>query len=86
MARTMRDDNTEIYRMRVSFLQGNGKQGMEIYGPHDQSNQARNHYWTGFTVRREEKQMLRPDENGQLYWHTIRTKYFNGGEGVEWDR
>jgi len=86
MARVMADDCTEIYRMRVTRQFKSGSQVVEVYGPHAQSNQARNYdVWDSRTPRREEKQSLRPDENNQLYWDTIRTAYYAGGENVNWD-
>lgn len=87
MARTMKLDQTDIYRMVVTERRADNSFGVDVYGPHDQSNQARDHeVWTR-GPHRLQKQKLSYSylEGGKLIWSTIRTEYRNGGEKVEWD-
>lgn len=90
MARIMHDDNTDIYRMRVTREWEDGSQFATAYGPHDSPQHARD--WnTSRTYRdmpaRLEKQKLELVEvcgGLMLGWVTIKVTYTNGGEGVEW--
>lgn len=86
MARTMMIDNTEIYRALVSRKLPSGKVTQIAYGPQASKAHAqdRGRSWDSFPSR-VEKQVLRPDENCQLYWDTIDTKYASGGEDVNWN-
>jgi hypothetical protein len=92
MARTMRYDSADIYRVVVDVhiagdrYEGGFYQGRVVYGPHDTSVMAKDYSdrWDRDYPRRLLKQSLRPDENCQLYWDTIKTEYRNGGEDVSW--
>lgn len=85
MPRTMRMEDTEIYRAVVSTKQDGGGVSTVIYGPHDSSNQARDHRIrsTSNPVRIV-KQKLEGDIDG-LYWQVIKTYYRNDGESADWD-
>ncbi len=89
MARTMIVDNTEIYRALVSRKHPSRGVIQKAYGPHDSRAHAQD-YDSGFVwPARVEKQVLEPQWivgiGNVLEWHTIDTKYTNGGEDVNWD-
>ncbi len=86
MARAMTADNTEIYRALVSRKLPNGKVTQIAYGPQASKAHAqdRGRSWED-APSKVEKQVLRPNEDCQLYWFTIEIKYTNGGEDVNWD-
>lgn len=86
MARVMHEDDVNIYRMKVEIKLDGGKVITKYYGPHDASCQARDHsLHCDLNPKRLTKQMLRPDENCQLYWCDFKVTYRNGGELVDWD-
>lgn len=86
MARTMRVDNTDIYRALVSRKHPDRGIIRTAYGPHDSKGRARDHDSGFIWPARVEKQVLRVvGYEGELEWGTIETKYTNGGEDVEWD-
>jgi len=93
MARTMNIDNTDIYRMVVDYKyyrEPDSSIFQDVYGPHDSSNQARDHDGYRKGPARLRKQKLKPTDLRDLYpdglvWQTIKTTYTNGGEDVNWD-
>lgn len=99
MARTMRYDSADIYRMVVDVhiagdrYEGGFYQGRAVYGPHDTLAMAKDYsdLWDREYPRRLTKQKLMPYSGGSmnagpggLEWITIKTEYRNGGEGVSW--
>lgn len=89
MARTMRIDNTDIYRTVVEMAPPGRNVLTYVYGPHDSKSSNKdyteNKYWED-EPRRITKQKLVHSYlgGGKLIWSTYNVTYKNGGEGVNW--
>lgn len=92
MARTMRHDNADIYRMVVDVhrigdhYEGGFHQYRTVYGPYDTPSMAKDYSdrFEADSPKRLTKQILGFDGGGNLVWISFPLMYRNGGEGVNW--